>query len=189
MKRLLIVGAGGHGRCVAEAVLASGEFLLAGFLDDAFPELTCVWDIPVQGRVANFAYWRGVADFAFVAIGNNVLRQQVTGELQSAGFSLATVIHPRAIVSPTAVIGEGAAIMAGGIVGTEARLGVGVIVNCAAVVDHHCQVGDFGHLGVGAVMAGGSVLGTSSWIQAGSSLGYGVMIEAGRVLVPGEAVS
>lgn len=45
--------------------------------------------------------------------------------------------------------------MAGAIVGTEARLGDGVIVNCAAVVDHHCRVGDFGHLGVNAAMAGG----------------------------------
>lgn len=188
MKRLLIVGAGGHGRSVAEAVLARGEFVVVGFLDDAFPELERVWEIPVLGTVADSAQWRGVVDCAFVALGNNELRQRVVAGLRASGFSLATVLHPRAIVSPTALIGEGSAIMAGAIIGTEARLGEGVIVNCAAVVDHHGHVGDFGHLGVNAAMAGGSVLGATAWMKAGSALGYGVEIEAGFVLEPGEVV-
>lgn len=176
MNRLLIVGAGGHGRSVAEAAVADGEFVVAGFLDDAFPETKRVWGIPVLGRVADLAQWRDAADFTFVAIGSNELRQRATDGLRDAGFALATVVHPRAIVSPTAVIGEGSAIMAGAIVGTEAQLGEGVIVNCGAVVDHHCRVGDFGHLGVNSAMAGGSVL------------GIGVKIEAGHVLMPREAV-
>ncbi|MBK8892422.1 MAG: NeuD/PglB/VioB family sugar acetyltransferase [Dechloromonas sp.] len=188
MERLLVVGAGGHGRSVAEAVAASGAFIVAGFLDDAFPELERVWEVPVLGKVSELARFRDAADHACVAIGNNALRRRVTVELRDAGFVLATVIHPRAIVSPTAMIGAGSAIMAGAIVGTEARLGDGVIVNCAAVVDHHCRVGDFGHLGVNAAMAGGAVLGASAWMQAGSALGYGVEIEDGGVLMPGEAV-
>lgn len=189
MKKLLMVGSGGHGRSVAEVVLINGEFVVAGFLDDDFPKLERVLDIPVLGKVTDFANWRNVADFAFVAIGNNALRRRISVELRSAGFSLPSVIHPRAIISPTAELGDGSAIMAGAIVGTEACLGEGVIVNCAAVVDHHCRVDDFGHLGVGAAMAGGSVLGAEAWMQAGSVLGYGVVIETGRILVPGEAVS
>jgi sugar O-acyltransferase (sialic acid O-acetyltransferase NeuD family) len=188
MKRLLIIGAGGHGRSVAEAVTAAGEFVVAGFLDDAFPELDRVWEFPVLGKVADLTRGRDAADHAFVAIGNNALRRRVTTELRDAGFVLATVIHPRAIVSPTASIGAGSAVMAGAVVGTEAVLGEGAIVNCAAVVDHHCRVGDFAHLGVNAAMAGGSVLGAGAWMQAGSALGYGVEIDAGRVLAPGEAV-
>jgi sugar O-acyltransferase (sialic acid O-acetyltransferase NeuD family) len=188
MKQLLIVGAGGHGRSVSEAVAAAGEFEVVGFLDDAFPGLDRVWKIPVLGKVADLAKFRGVADHAFVAIGKNPLRQRMTVELQEAGFLTVTIVHPRAIVSPSARIGAGSAIMAGAIVGTEAVLGEGVIVNCAAVVDHHCQVGDFGQLGVNAAMAGGSVLGASAWMQSGAALGYGVEIDAGRVLVPGEAV-
>lgn len=173
---------------MAEAVLASGEFVVTGFLDDVYPELELVWDIQVLGKVTDLAQWRGAADCAFVAIGNNALRQEVAARLREAGFSLATVVHPRAIVSPTSVIGEGSAIMAGSIIGTEACLGEGVIVNCAAVVDHHCRVGNFGHLGVNAAMAGGSGLGAAAWMQAGSALGYGVQIETGCVLEPGEAV-
>ena len=79
--------------------------------------------------------------------------------------------------------------MAGAVVGTEAQLGEGVIVNCGATVDHHCRVDAFGHLGVNACMAGESVLGHRAWMQAGSALGYGVHVEDEAVLAPGEARS
>lgn len=189
MRRLLIVGAGGHGRSVAEAVLASGQFKLVGFLDDAFPGLSQVWDFPVLAGISEILSMIGRADEAIVAIGNNQLRKEVCTRLRNVGLELATIIHPRAIVSPTSIICAGSAIMAGAIVGTEAVLGEGVILNCGAVVDHHCKVEDFGHLGVNAAMAGGSALGEGAWMQAGSALGYGVKINAGQVLAPGEVVS
>lgn len=190
---LLIVGAGGHGRSVAEAVLMSAEFDLVGFLDDcAFSAGALdadVWGLPVLGAATDFASHVTHASHAVVAIGNNVLRQSLCGQLQAAGFTLVSVVHPRAIVSPRARLGEGVAVMAGAIVGTEAVLGQGAIVNCGAVVDHHAQVHDFGHLGVNACMAGGSVLGALAWMQAGSAIGYGVHLAAGTVLQPGEARS
>lgn len=189
MKRLLIVGAGGHGRSLAEAVLAAGKYKLAGFVDDAAQSLQHVWDLPVFGDTADLARYRQYADAAVVAVGNNCLREELQQRLYAAGFELATVVHPKAIVSPRAVIGPGSAIMAGAIVGTEAQLGAGVIVNCGAVVDHHCRVEDFGHLGVNAGMAGGAVLGHGAWMQAGSILGYGVKVEAEVVLKPGTALS
>ena len=189
MKRLLIVGAGGHGRSVAEAVLTAGKYELVGFVDDAAPGLQQVWALPVFGTTADLASYRAYADVAIVAIGNNRLREEMHQKLTAAGFELATVFHPKAIVSPRAVVGAGCAIMAGAVVGTEAQLGAGVIVNCGAVVDHDCRVDDFGHLGVNAAMAGGSVLGRGAWMQAGSVLGYGAMVAAGVVLGPGDAVS
>lgn len=78
--------------------------------------------------------------------------------------------------------------MAGSIIGTEAKLGAGSIVNSGAVVDHHCTVEDFGHLGVNTSMAGGSILGRAAWMQAGSALGYGVRVQDGVVLAPGTAL-
>lgn len=174
---------------MAEAASLSGEFDVVGFLDDAFPKIPAVWHIPVLGKVADSLGFADRADGLFVAIGNNKVRSTTLQRLMGAGVPLATVIHPRAIVSARAIIGIGSAVMAGAVVGTEARLGVGVIVNCGAVVDHHCRVADFGYLGAGAVMAGGSVLGDGAWMQANSALGYSVVIEGGRVLAPGEAVS
>lgn len=189
MKRLLIVGAGGHGRSVAEAVLAAGQYRLVGFVDDAAPSLRQVWELPVFGTTADLARYRQQADAAIVAVGNNRLREELHNRLCVSGFELVTIVHPSAIVSPRAIIGAGSAIMAGAIVGTEAQLGEGVIVNCAAVVDHHCGVEDFGHLGVQAGMAGGSILGRGAWMQAGSVLGYGVKVEPGMELEPGKALS
>ena len=77
--------------------------------------------------------------------------------------------------------------MAGAIVGTEARLGLGSTVNGGAVVDHYATVEDFGHLGVNASMAGGTMLGHSASMQAGSALRYGVRVVASEVLQPGKA--
>ena len=189
MKGLLIVGAGGHGRSVAEAVLAAGSYKVVGFVDDAASALQHVWALPVFGATADLTSYREYADVAIVAMGNNRLREELHGRLTVAGFELATVVHPKAVVSPRAVIGAGCAIMAGAIVGTGAQLGAGVIVNCGAVIDHDGRVDDFCHLGVNAAMSGGSVLGRGAWMQAGCVLGYGAMVDAWRVLGPGEAVN
>lgn len=186
--RLLVVGAGGHGRSVAEAAALSGKFEVVGFLDDSLPSGETVLGVPVLGPVASMADQRAAAEQAIVAIGNNGVREKLMLQLATAGFDLATVVHPRAIVSPSAVLGKGATVMAGSIVGTEARLGMGSIVNCGAVVDHHATVEEFGHLGVNASMVGGTVLGRGAWMQAGAALGYGVKVPAGVTLALGEAV-
>lgn len=189
MRRLLIIGAGGHGRSVAEAVLLANEYELVGFVDDSWPDNSAVWEYPILGDTDNLASYRKQVDSAIVAIGNNAVRAKLQSRLVDTGMKIATIIHPRAVVSPRAALGEGSAIMAGAIVGTEARLGLGVIVNCGAVVDHHCRVGDFAHLGVDASMAGGSVLCGSAWMQAGSSLGYQVEVSPGDIIGPGEGRS
>ncbi len=186
--RLLVVGAGGHGRSVAEAAELSGQFEVVGFLDDALPAGKSVLNLAVLGPMVSMGHHRAVADQTIVAIGNNAVREKLMQQLTATGFALAIVVHPRAIVSPSAVLSEGSAVMAGAIVGTEARLGVGAIVNCGAVVDHHAIVEDFGHLGVNVTMAGGTVLGRGAWMQAGAALGYGVKVPAGVTLAPGVAV-
>lgn len=192
--RLLIIGAGGHGASVAEAAELSGAFEVVGFLDDAFPVGQAVLNGSVIGAIGGLSNvdsldsYRAACEQAIVAVGNNAVREKLTQWLVNAGFSMATVIHPKAFVSPSAVVGSGSAVMTGAIVGTQARLGLGSIVNCGAVVDHHARVEDFGHLGVNASMAGGTLLGRGAWMQAGAALAYGVEIPAGVILAPGVAV-
>lgn len=188
-KRVIVIGAGGHGRSVAEAVLLLGRDALVGFVDDGADANAKVWSYPMLGRTDSLHTLRVLADAVVVAIGSNALREKLHARVREAGFELLKVIHPTAFVSPTATLGAGCAVMAGAVVGTEAQLGEGVIVNCGATVDHHCRVDAFGHLGVNACMAGGSVLGHRAWMQAGSALGYGVQVEDGAVLAPGEARS
>lgn len=185
LPRLLVVGAGGHGRSVAEAAVLSGQYALAGFVDDGLAVGSPIGHISVLGSTADLSAYATLCDQVFVAIGNNSLRESLVTRLVALGFELATIIHPKAIVSPSAVMGKGCAVMAGAIVGTEAQLGLGVIANCGSVVDHHAKVHDFGHLGVNACMAGGAVLGRKAWMQAGSALGYGANVPAETVLAPG----
>ncbi len=182
--RLLVVGAGGHGRSVAEAAMLSGQYVLAGFVDDVMAVGSPIWHTSVLGSTADLKVYAASCDKAVVAIGNNTLREILVTRLIGLGFKLTTVIHPKAIVSPSAVIGNGCVIMAGAIVGTEVQLGLGVIANCGSVVEHHAQVHDFGHLGVNASMAGGAILGRKAWLQAGSTLGYGVNIQSGNTPAP-----
>ena len=188
-KRVIVIGAGGHGRSVAEAILLLGRDELVGFVDDGADPNAKVWTYPILGRTDSLHTLRALADTVVVAIGNNAVREKLHSRVRDGGFELLNVIHPAAFVSPTATLGAGCAVMAGAVVGTEAKLGEGVIVNCGATVDHHCRVDAFGHLGVNACMAGGSVLGHRARMQAGSALGYGVQVERDAVLAPGQARS
>lgn len=108
---------------MAEAALAGEEFTIAGFFDDASPRLERAWDVPVLGKVDDSSRWLETAECAFVAIGNNVVRQRLVRDIWKAGFELATMIHRGAIVSPSVVIGPGSAVMAGACIGIRAQLG------------------------------------------------------------------
>lgn len=184
---LVIVGAGGHGRSVLELVHLAGSHKVVAFLDDQLAPGTDVLGVPVWGPSSDLGSLarRGVRSL-HVAIGNNRARERLLAQALANGLHCATLVHPRACVSPSAVLGDGCAVMALACVGTEARLGRGVIVNVGAVVDHHAQVADHGHLGANAAMAGGTRLGARGWLQAGASLGYGVDLPDDAVVAPGE---
>lgn len=189
MKNIIIVGAGGHGRSVAEAILLGKEYKIVGFVDDVWPTKTEVWNFPICSNTKEQERYRDLADWVVVAIGQNKIRRELMFKLSEDGFKLATIVHPAAIVSPSAILGGGCVVMAGAIIGTESKLGVGVIINAGANVDHHCKVNDYGHLGVNACMAGGSILGEDAWLQAGAAVGYGVQVPAGKVISPGAGVN
>lgn len=185
---LLIIGAGGHGRSVAEAASLQRYYQVQGFLDDSCEPGTCVLGWPVLGNVADLHLMADKVKTVIVAVGNNAVRERLLQQVLALDLRLGTVVHPFSAVSPSAVLAPGCAVMAGAVVGTEAMLGMAAIVNASAVVDHHAVVEDFGHLGVGAVMAGGTRLGRGAWMQAGCALGYGVTVPAGQTLAPGTAL-
>lgn len=187
-RTLLIIGAGGHGKAVAEAALLGGEWQRVCFLDDRWPQLECVDSQAVIGKTTDLAAVAGSIDGAVVAVGNNALRKRWQEMVIEAGVALVSIFHPRACVSAWAKIGPGTVVMPLAVVGTGARLGQGVIVNAGAVVDHDAFVEDYAHLGVGVSLAGGVRVGASAWLQAGCSAGYGVVIDTNSVIVPGQAL-
>lgn len=181
MQRLLVIGAGGFGRSVAEAALAAGH-TLAGFADDRFPDLAPIWGYPILSKASDLSALEGRFETAIVAVGDNARRMALSAAARRIGLRLVNVVHPRAIVSPSAVLGEGITLMAGAIVGCEARVGDGALVNAGAIVDHHAEVGAFAHLGVGACLPGGASLGASAWLKEGGCLQPGQRTEDGVVI-------
>lgn len=177
MTRLLVIGAGGYGRAVAEAAIAMGEHTVVGFVDDRWPDLAPIWNLPVLGRMADLPGLRSIADAVVPAIGDGQARRTACAAALAAGFELASVIHPRAVVSPSAVLGRGVTVMAGAVIGTLARVNDGAIVNAGALVDHDGDIGAYAHLGVGACMGGGSALAPLACLRIGGTLAPGLRLE------------
>lgn len=184
-RTLVVIGAGGHGKAVAEAALLSGEWQGIAFVDDRWPALRETFGWSVVSDVAGLAALEIEVAGAIAAVGNNTLREKWVNAIHAAGLPLVTVVHPRACVSVAARIGTGTAIMALAMVGVDAKIGDGAIVNAHATVDHDASLGDFAHLGVGVQLAGGVQIGTRAWLQAGCSAGYEVVVDDGVVYAPG----
>jgi sugar O-acyltransferase (sialic acid O-acetyltransferase NeuD family) len=174
-KRLLILGAGGYGRTAAEAALMTQEWELVEFLDDSYAEGIAA---EVVGNLNQIEALVADYDGVLCAIGNNKVRAFALKRLMSFGVTPATVIHPRAYVSPSASIGAGTTVMAGAVIGPNARVGQGCILNANATADHDSVMHDYAHLGVGVAIAGSAVLEEGAWLQVGRSAGYGVRVPA-----------
>lgn len=188
LRTLLVLGAGGHGKAVAEAALLSGDWQRVCFVDDRWPQLGAAFGMVVAGNIDSLTCHAQSVAGAIAAVGSNAQRKVWQEKIRAAGIPLVSVVHPRAWVSPSAVLGAGSAVMSLAVVGTEARLGQGVIVNAGAVADHDAIIDDFAHLGVGVCLAGGVKIGAAAWLQAGCSAGYGVEIEPGQVIAAGTAL-
>jgi sugar O-acyltransferase (sialic acid O-acetyltransferase NeuD family) len=182
---LCILGAGGHGRVVAE-IAECNDFQSIEFVDSKFPEQTLSLNWPIVGR----DFVAASPGFScFVAIGNNRLRMAALDVLSKSGSSVPSLIHPAAIVSRYVVIGYGSVVMPGAIINAGARLGRGVIANTGCTIDHDCEIADGVHVSPGANLAGGVSVGRESWIGIGSAvresikIGENVLIGAGAAVV------
>ncbi|ABM00451.1 pilin glycosylation protein [Shewanella amazonensis] len=181
---LLIIGAGSFGRTVYEAAMMSGDWQIIDFLDDSYPSHTGPVQFKVIGKTDSFASFSSQYDGVVVAIGNNRIRKDKIESVLLSGANLVNIFHPKAFVSPLAKVGRGALVMAGAVVGAFATIGVGCILNPNAVADHDTAMGDYSHLGVGAVMAGTSLLGVGAWVLPGAALSYGESVADWVTLAP-----
>lgn len=189
MSALLIIGAGGHGKVVADAALESGKWSDILFLDDAWPEKKSNGAWEILGAANHMRDWKGRATHAVVAIGNNQLRMELQAKLVAAGFEIATIIHPSARVSRFARLGKGSVVFANAVINVDARIGEAAIINTAATVDHDCQLGVGVHVAPGANLGGGVTVGNFTWIGIGAAvrhyttIGENVTVGAGAVVV------
>lgn len=185
MRRLAILGASGHGKVVADAARLAGWRDLV-FFDDA-PIQGALLDCRVGGSTRDLIAHRMEFDGAIVAIGDNRTRLGKLRALVDAGVTLATIVHPAAVVSAYAAIGAGTVIAACAVVNPLSRLGQGCVVNTSASIDHDCDLGDAVHVSPGAHVGGGVSIGEATWIGIGASVRHGIRIGS-DVIVGGGAM-
>lgn len=186
---LAILGAGGHGKVVADAALLTEEWSQVTFYDDAYPEKVSNGQWTISGGsddlFSGFDQFEGV----IVAIGDNKLRLAKTLELQQMGAKVVSIIHPKAVVSPYAFIASGCVVCAGALINIDAKIGQACIVNTGSVIEHDCHLHDGVHLCPNAALAGQIVIGECSWIGIGSvtkqliTIGSEVVVGAGTVII------
>lgn len=193
MKVLAIIGAGGHGCVVADAARCAGDWSRIEFIDERWPCLLEHAGCPVAGDLEHLR--RTIASAGprvvelVVAIGDNPTRLALTREFAGVGITLATVVHPSAVVSASATIGGGSVVLARAVVNPGSVIGTACIVNTGALVDHDARIADGVHVSPGAALAGNVTIGEGAWVGIGSCVIQGVkignraMVGAGSVVI------
>jgi sugar O-acyltransferase (sialic acid O-acetyltransferase NeuD family) len=194
MTNVIGFGAGGHARVILDTLKAIGGFEVVGFLD---PNPT-LWGKKILGvrvlggdDLSDEMLARGVRS-AFIGVGSIELiepRKRLYETARKLGFGIVRSIHPRAVISESAVLGDGPMVMAGAIINPAARIGNNVIINTGAIVEHTCVIGDHSHIAVGARLAGNVRIGERSHVGIGASIlegtiiGNDVIVGAGAVVI------
>lgn len=174
---MYLYGASGHGKVIKE-ILECLNIPLDGFVDDN-PQTDELSGVPVCHSIDG-------VDEVIVSIGDNTLRKKVAEALECKIAKAA--IHPRAVVSKSAKVGDGTVVMAGAVVNADAKIGRHCIVNSGAVIDHECQIGDFVHIAPHATLRGLVTIGEGTLIDTGVCVITGVKIGKWCVIGSGSVV-
>ena len=180
MNKLIIIGASGHGKVVADIAALNGYKDIV-FLDDDDSVKECA-GYPVIGKSTEAPDGGEV----FVAVGNAETRKRLM-ELYK-GRIQPILIHPSAVVAESVEVAEGSVVMAGAVINPGVKIGKGCIINTSSSVDHDCVVEEFCHVSVGAHLSGTVVVGTGTWIGAGATVINNVNICGGCIIGAGAVV-
>lgn len=183
---LIIIGAGGHGKVVADAAEKSGQWQRIVFVDRLYPRLELCGSWSVVAR--DISDLGNIEAKFFVAIGDNDTRAKVFQKTLELGYKPATVVHPHAQLSGYADVESGVLVLAGCVINAGAKLCRGSIINTGATVDHDCSVGEFVHLSPGVNLAGDVNVGKCTWLGTGVSTKQCINIGPDIVVGVGAAV-
>jgi sugar O-acyltransferase (sialic acid O-acetyltransferase NeuD family) len=191
--RCIVFGGGGHGAVVIDALREADTTTVVGILDSSEALWGCdILGVPVIGNDDRLAELIEAGVNSFIvgvgSAGNSVTRRHLFTTGRDAGLRPLSVIHPRAFVSATAQIGDGAFVGPGAVVHTRAQVASNVIVNSGAIVEHDCRVGMHVHLATGARLAGGVSIGEGAHIGAGAVVREGLIIGDDALVGAGAAV-
>lgn len=179
---MYLFGASGHGKVIKDILNANGVDVLA-YVDDNETMNEC-YGLKVLHDASGLSPM-------IVSVGVNAVRKKIVERLMNCTHDIkfGTAIHPSAVISPSAKIGEGTVVMAGAVINANAVVGCHCIVNTGATIDHDCVVEDYCHIAPGVNISGGTHIGKCTWIGVGScviqclKIGKNCMIGAGSVVV------
>lgn len=177
-RKLIIVGASGHGKVVADIALLNGYTEII-FVDADKSKKECA-GFPV---FYDESILKEMIGDKIVAIGNPTIRERI-----QEGVETVSLIHPNAVIGSNVRIGQGTVIMAGAVINSDAVIGNGCIINTSSSVDHDCIIEDYVHISVGSHVCGGVHIGRKTWIGAGATVINNVSICANSVVGIGAAV-
>ena len=179
---VIVIGGGGHAKVVIDCIRASGD-RVAGILDDALAPGTEIMGVQVLGSTAEYLRY---PDCRFViAIGSNAVRQKIDSARKLRWY---TAIHPSAVVSPSARIGEGCVVMPRAVINAGAVVGRHCIVNTGAIVEHDNRLDDYVHISPAAALGGTVTVGSGSHIGIGAAVRNNISICEGAVVGAGAVV-
>lgn len=177
MKKVVIVGGGGHAKVVIdtieEMILAGDMIEIEGFLDDS-EENGDIYGYKRLGKISEAQMYRG--NHFHLAIGNNGFRRKFYEE--NKGFEYLTVIHPKSIVSKRVKVKEGCFIGAGAVVNADAQIGRLSIINTQSIVEHDCRIEGYCHISYGCIVGAESVIGSGCFIDMGDRVKRREVIES-----------
>ena len=183
-KKVIIIGAGGHAKVVADIIKLSGD-LLVGFLDDNDSKINFTYEnSPVLGKCSDYKKFKN-DHFFIIGIGNNYIRKSIS---QSAVCNWYTAIHPSAQISPSAEIEEGTCVMANAVINSNAKIGRHSIINTASVIEHDCIISNYVHISPRSVVCGTTSIGDLVWLGAGSTVINSLTIHNNSIIGAGATV-
>ena len=185
-EKLLVIGAGGHGKVIADIALKMNIWKSIAFLDDN-DNVKSSLGIDVIGKTTDVTKYIREYDI-FVAIGNNVIREKIQQKLEDEGASIPILIHPNAVIGKQVTLGSGTAVMAGAIINCCTRIGKGCIVNTGATIDHDNLIEDYVHISPGVHTAGTVKIGKGTWLGIGCIVSNNLNIISGCVVGAGTVV-
>ena len=157
MKDVVILGASGHAHVIADIIKAEDNRVVA-FLDDDQSQSDCAGPISDYSKYQNCEF--------VIGIGNADVREK----LSQLDLKWHTAIHPSAVISDSALIGEGTVVMPNAVINARSVVGKHCIVNTGAIIEHDNNIGDFSHISVGAKLGGTVSIGEKCWIGIGSTI-------------------
>lgn len=172
MEDIVLVGFGGHGKSVADAIELQNKYRIVGFTD-IFPQET-YRGYPYLGKddVLCDLFQQGVTN-AFVGVGymgNNIIRDILYNNIVRIGYKVPNIVDPSAVVSSSVLLGNGVFLGKNVVINANAQISDMCIINTGAIVEHECNVGAFSHIAVGAVLCGNVTVGSHVLIGAGATI-------------------